>query len=90
LGVQDVAGSSCGLFVVLPQHFPGGTDKDHENPQSDQSASHPNATGIKLFNNVPPTTKRLNQDIKVFQLALKNYLSTHSYSIDDFTSTEKC
>jgi hypothetical protein len=46
-------------------------------------------TGIKLFNNLPPTIKSLNHDIKVFKPALKDYLLTHFfYSIDDFTSVE--
>jgi hypothetical protein len=43
-------------------------------------------TGIKLFNNLPPTIKSLNHDTKVFKPALKHYLLTHSYSVDDFTS----
>jgi hypothetical protein len=46
-------------------------------------------TGIKLFNNLPPTIKSLNHYIKVFKSALKDYLLTHSfYSVDDFTSVE--
>jgi hypothetical protein len=46
-------------------------------------------TGIKLFNNLPPTIKSLNHDIKIFKLALKDYLLTHSiYPVDDFTSVE--
>jgi hypothetical protein len=46
-------------------------------------------TGIKLFNNLPPTIKSLNHDIKVFKPALKDYLLTHSfYSVDDFTCVE--
>jgi hypothetical protein len=45
-------------------------------------------TGIKLFNNLPPTIKSLNHDIKVFKPALKDYRLTHSYSADDFTSVE--
>jgi hypothetical protein len=45
-------------------------------------------TGIKLFNNLPPTIKNLNHDIKVFKPALKDYILTHSYSVDDFTSVE--
>jgi hypothetical protein len=44
--------------------------------------------GIKLFNNLPPTIKSLNHDIKVFKPALKDYLLTHSYSKDDFNSVE--
>jgi hypothetical protein len=46
-------------------------------------------TGIKLFNNLLPTIKSLNQDTKVLKPALKDYLLTHSfYSVDDFTSVE--
>jgi hypothetical protein len=46
-------------------------------------------TGIKLFNNLPPTIKSLNYDIKVFKPALKGYLFTHSYySVDAFISAE--
>jgi hypothetical protein len=78
-----------------------GTKEDHENLQLDQSVFLPNAnltkyhegiyyTGIKLLNNLPPTTTRLNYDIKAFQLALTNCPLTHFYSIDDFASTEKC
>jgi hypothetical protein len=45
--------------------------------------------GIKLFNNLPPTIKSLNHDIKVLKPALKDYILTHSfYSVDDFTSVE--
>jgi hypothetical protein len=44
-------------------------------------------TGVKLFNNLPPTIKSLHNDTKVFKPALKDYLLTYSfYSIDDFTS----
>jgi hypothetical protein len=42
-------------------------------------------TGIRLFNNLPPTIKSLNN---VFKPALKDYLLTHSYFVDDFTSVE--
>jgi hypothetical protein len=45
-------------------------------------------TGIELLKNLPPTIKSLNHDIKVFKPALKDYLLTHSYSVDDFTSVE--
>jgi hypothetical protein len=46
-------------------------------------------TGIKLFNNLPPTIKSLNYDIKVFKPALKDYFFTHSfYSVEDFISAE--
>jgi hypothetical protein len=46
-------------------------------------------TGIKLFNNLPPTIKSLNHDTKVFKLVIKDYLLTHSCSVDNFTSIEK-
>jgi hypothetical protein len=43
-------------------------------------------SGIKLFNNLPPTIKSLNHDIKKFKPALKEYLLSHSfYSIEEFT-----
>jgi hypothetical protein len=43
----------------------------------------------KLFNNLPPTIKCLNHDVKVFKPALKYYFLTHSlYPVDDFTSVE--
>jgi hypothetical protein len=46
-------------------------------------------TGIKLFNNLPPTITSLNHDMKVIEPALKDYLLTHSfYPMDDFTSVE--
>jgi hypothetical protein len=45
-------------------------------------------TGIKLFNNLPPTIKSLNRDIKAFKPALKDHILTHSYSVDDFTFVE--
>jgi hypothetical protein len=35
-------------------------------------------TGIKLFNNLPPTIKSLNHNIKVFKPASKDYLLTLS------------
>jgi hypothetical protein len=43
-------------------------------------------SGIKLFNNLPPTIKSLNHNIKKFKPALKEYLISHSfYSIEEFT-----
>jgi hypothetical protein len=45
-------------------------------------------TGIKLFSNCPPTIKRLNYELMVFKPALKDYLLTHSYSVNDFISAE--
>jgi hypothetical protein len=46
-------------------------------------------SGIKLFNNLPPTIKSLNHDIKKFKPALKEYLLSHSfYSVEKFTSTK--
>jgi hypothetical protein len=45
--------------------------------------------GIKLYNTLPASIKRLNHDIKVFKLAVKDYLLSHAfYSIHEFTSTE--
>lgn len=41
-------------------------------------------TGIKLFNHLPPKIKSINYDIKIFRPALKDYLLSHSYSVDDF------
>jgi hypothetical protein len=37
---------------------------------------------IKLFNNLPPTTKSLNHNIKKFKPAQKEYLLSHSYSVE--------
>jgi hypothetical protein len=45
-------------------------------------------TGIKLFNHLPPEIKSLNYDIKVFKPALKDYLLSHSYSVEDFAFVE--
>jgi hypothetical protein len=43
-------------------------------------------SGIKLFNNLPPTIKSLNQDIKKIKPALKEYLLSHSfYPTEEFT-----
>jgi hypothetical protein len=44
--------------------------------------------GIKLFNTLPDSIISLNHDIKVFKPALKDYLLSHSYSIEEFTSIE--
>jgi hypothetical protein len=44
---------------------------------------------IKLFNSLPKSIKSLNHDIKLFKLALKDYLLFHSfYSVEEFTSIE--
>jgi hypothetical protein len=46
--------------------------------------------GIKLFNNLPDSIKSLNHDTKVFQTALlEDYFLSHSYSVEEFASTEK-
>jgi hypothetical protein len=45
-------------------------------------------TGIKLFSNLPPTIESLNHNINVFKSALKDYLLTYPYSVDDFTPNE--
>jgi hypothetical protein len=42
------------------------------------------STGIKLFNDLPHTIKSLNHDIK----SLSQYLLSHSYSVEKFTSTK--
>jgi hypothetical protein len=42
-------------------------------------------TGIKSFDNLPPTIKSLVLDMKLFKPALKEYLLSHSYSVNDFT-----
>jgi hypothetical protein len=44
--------------------------------------------GIKLFNSLPDSIQILNHDMKVFNPALKDYLLSHSYSIEEFTSIE--
>jgi hypothetical protein len=36
-------------------------------------------SGIKIFNNLPLTIKRLNHNIKKFKPALKEYLLSHSF-----------
>jgi hypothetical protein len=45
-------------------------------------------TGIKLLNNLPRTIKSLNHDIKKFKQAVKEYLLSHSYSVEEITSTK--
>jgi hypothetical protein len=42
-------------------------------------------SGIKLFNNLPPTIKSLNHDTKKFKAAL---LPHSFYSVEEFTSTK--
>jgi hypothetical protein len=44
--------------------------------------------GIKLFTTLPGSIKSLNHGIKVFKPALKDYLLSHSYSVEEFTSIE--
>jgi hypothetical protein len=44
--------------------------------------------GIKLFNTPPVSIKILNHDTKVFKPAMKDYLLSHSCSIEEFTSIE--
>jgi hypothetical protein len=45
--------------------------------------------GIKLFNNLPPTIKSMNHNIKKIKPALKEYRLSHSfYSIEEFTLTK--
>jgi hypothetical protein len=36
-------------------------------------------TGIKIFNSLPPYLKKLHNDSRLFILALKDYLYTHSF-----------
>jgi hypothetical protein len=38
--------------------------------------------GIKLFNSLPDSIKRLNHTVKLFKPALKDYLLSHSYSVE--------
>jgi hypothetical protein len=43
-------------------------------------------SGIKLFNNLPPSIQSLSHDITKFKPALKQYLLSHSsYSVEEFT-----
>jgi hypothetical protein len=44
--------------------------------------------GIKSFSSLPDSFKSLNHVIKVFKPALKNYLLSDSYSVEEFTSVE--
>jgi hypothetical protein len=41
--------------------------------------------GIKLFNNIPPNVKNLSHNIKMFKRSLKEYLLSHSYSVEEVT-----
>jgi hypothetical protein len=42
-------------------------------------------SGIKLFNNLPPSIKCLNHDIEMFKPALKEYLLSHPFcSVEEF------
>jgi hypothetical protein len=42
-------------------------------------------SGIKLFSNLPPTIRSLNHNVQKFKPALKEYLLSHSYFVEDFT-----
>jgi hypothetical protein len=42
-------------------------------------------SGIKLFKNLPTNVKNLSHNIKKFKRALKEYLLSHSYSVEEFT-----
>jgi hypothetical protein len=42
-------------------------------------------SGIKIFSNLPPNVKNLSQNIKMFKRVLKEYLLSHSYSVEEFT-----
>jgi hypothetical protein len=45
-------------------------------------------SGVKLFSKLPHYIKSLNNDLKIFKPALKEYLLSHSfYSLEEFTST---
>jgi hypothetical protein len=44
--------------------------------------------GIKLFNWFSDSIKSFNHDINVFKLALKDYLLSHSYSVEESTLIE--
>jgi hypothetical protein len=45
--------------------------------------------GIKLFSSLSDSIKSLNHYIKLFKLALKHYLLSHSFSsVEEFTLTE--
>ena len=42
-------------------------------------------SGIKLFNHLPPRTKSLSNEIKLFKPALKRFLNTHPfYSVEEY------
>jgi hypothetical protein len=40
--------------------------------------------GIKVFNNLPQSLEKLADNSKQVKTALKHYLHTHSYSIDEY------
>jgi hypothetical protein len=44
--------------------------------------------GIKLFSTLSDSIKSSNHDIKVLKSALKDYILSHSYSVEEFTSIE--
>jgi hypothetical protein len=45
-------------------------------------------SGIKLLSKLPSNNRSLNRDIKLFKPALKEFLLSHSYSVEEFTLTE--
>jgi hypothetical protein len=45
-------------------------------------------TGIKLFNNLPPTIRSLNHDMKKFKPLLKESLLSCFHSIEEFILTK--
>jgi hypothetical protein len=44
---------------------------------------------IKVFNSLPQSLKIATGNIKQFKTALKHYLITHSYSIDEYFNVNK-
>lgn len=47
-------------------------------------------TGIKLFGTVPTAVNSLNPDTKLFLSALKEYLLSHSYTVDGIVTLHVC
>jgi hypothetical protein len=47
------------------------------------------STGIRLFGNVPIAVRSLNPDTKVFMSALKEYLLSHSYTVDGIVTVAR-
>jgi hypothetical protein len=60
--VKDPEGSGRGLIDVLSRHFPGGTNENHGNPQSEYPMSQPT---------VEPSTSR----IQVYSVSIVSSLS---------------